>query len=112
MIYRSNRDLFEAMDNKTNCTGCGTRHRLAVSHLVPVSFNKNLQFVLDNVTLHCHTCNASMQDCRIVHLDDFRRSMEHIKHASPTYYQKIINRLNDKSTGKDREVWEKIKHEF
>lgn len=114
-----------AMTRPHICTGCGTRHALSHSHIIPKSRSQALRCVPDNITYHCLTkCHRTWESTEFWKLNDAVKNMQYVFKVDPEYFWLKLNHaidsyLNatekkkiderDKALSKLREI-EKIAH--
>lgn len=85
------------LERQQKCTGCGIMNKpLDKSHIIPVSFSKELETDKENITLHCRKCHIVWETHNpnlTCTLFDYEKNMEYIKKTSKEYYQKLINKI-------------------
>lgn len=90
-------------EDEVYCTGCGTTSCLSHSHLVPVSFNEDLEADVNNITYHClamegqkgcHNKWESRDINLMLELNDFEENLEKVKKLDYQYYLIIKDRLD------------------
>lgn len=109
-------DMYDRFDrimidnDQWHCSGCGSSENLSHSHLVPVSFNKELESSIENIRLHCKSyagkkgCHDKWEGRNIIEmmaLKDFHENMERIKNLDIKYYNIVNAKI---TTNGDREI--------
>lgn len=90
-------------EDEVYCTGCGTTSCLSHSHLVPISFNKDLEADINNLTYHCLAMEG-LEGCHnkwesrdielMLQLNDFEVNLEKVRELDYKYYLTIKERLD------------------
>jgi hypothetical protein len=79
--------------NDMICKGCGKYGPGSRSHLIPISEDKSLESVLENIVWHCIPCHQKFESHNIEIMKtmlDFEKNMEYIKRMKPLYYERLI----------------------
>lgn len=78
------------------CQGCDDGHqRLTISHTIPVSLRKDLEFREDNVQLECMICHTKWEHGTLQAqrtLLNFEDKMNWIKAEDPEYFERRFNK--------------------
>lgn len=80
--------------NQYHCSGClksGETTRLTISHTIPVSLRKDLEFDVDNVKLECMSCHQKWEHGSPVlqkTLLNYNSKIEYIKKVWPEYFER------------------------
>jgi hypothetical protein len=87
--------IYEEMDKGEQiCSGCHRQEQLTHSHLIPRSWNKELEAEPENIKFHCLACHqkweGTLEQKRTMF--DFEKNIEYIKSVDNIYYNKILNR--------------------
>lgn len=79
------------------CSGCNSTTRsLTVSHTIPVSLAKHLEFEHDNVELECIECHTKWEHGTIEakkQLYNYEQKIEYIKRVDPEYFNRKFSEL-------------------
>ena len=102
-INKKLKHVYATMSNTRErvCSGCGSKHNLSHSHIIPRSRRRDLICDIDNITYHCLTKNGD-SGCHEIWengswetkqtLNDFTKLMNYIKNKDVEYYNLLLSR--------------------
>lgn len=79
----------------TLCQGCLGSSRLTISHIIPISIRKDLEFELENIQLECMTCHTKWEHGSLEtkkQLLNYHVKIDYIKRVDNHYYERKFNK--------------------